>query len=75
MERQIFLRTLQDAFLSGGKAVQQEVQEELSIALPGSLKQSPDKIQILISAIVEKQHSLMGMMLRFHIRQLIQHFE
>lgn len=46
MEHKNFLRTLLYAFLSDGKAVQQEVQEELSIALPYSLKLSPGKIQI-----------------------------
>lgn len=44
-----YFRTLQDAFLTGGKVEQQEVQEELSTEQPDSLKLSPVYIQLLQS--------------------------
>lgn len=44
---QQFLEHLQDAFLIGGKAAQQEVQEEWSIALDDFSRQSPVNFQYI----------------------------
>lgn len=44
-----YFRTLQDAFPTGDKVEQQEVQEELSTEQPDSLKLSPVYIQLLQS--------------------------